>query len=171
MEYSIRHVEPSDFEAIRAIYACPLAMAGTLQLPMPTAELWRRNLIEQPPSTRAFLIFAEAEPVGHLGIWPIQRVRRAHAATMGMAVRDNWRNRGVGAALLKEAISQSDNWLNIIRLELSVYTDNEAAIHLYKKFGFVIEGTHRAYALRDGAYVDAFSMARLHPAPPTFAKP
>jgi putative acetyltransferase len=37
---------------------------------------------------------------------------------------------------------------------------------LYRRHGFVVEGTHRAYALRDGAYVDALSMARLHPRPP-----
>jgi L-phenylalanine/L-methionine N-acetyltransferase len=46
-----------------------------------------------------------------------------------------------------------------------VYTDNLAAVHLYRKFGFAIEGTCRAYAFRDGAYVDAYQMARLHSAP------
>ncbi|MBI3561604.1 MAG: GNAT family N-acetyltransferase [Gammaproteobacteria bacterium] len=165
-KYLIRQVEPGDYEALRAIYASPLAMAGTLQLPLPNAELWRKNLADQPPSTRAFLLVAGTEPVGHLGLWPLQRARRAHAASLGMAVRDDWHNRGVGTALLQEAVSQSDNWLHIIRLELTVYTDNAAAIHLYQKFGFIIEGTHRAYALRDGVYVDAYAMARLHPRPP-----
>ena len=33
---------------------------------------------------------------------------------------------------------------------------------LYRKFGFEIEGTHRKYAFRDGAYVDAHTMARVH---------
>jgi putative acetyltransferase len=42
-----------------------------------------------------------------------------------------------------------------------VYTDNEAALRLYKKLGFEIEGTHRKYAFRDGQYVDAFTMARV----------
>ena len=32
---------------------------------------------------------------------------------------------------------------------------------LYRKFGFEIEGTHKAYALRDGRYVDTYAMARL----------
>jgi putative acetyltransferase len=37
---------------------------------------------------------------------------------------------------------------------------------LYRKFGFAIEGTCRAYAYRNGSYVDAYLMARLSP---TFA--
>jgi len=70
---------------------------------------------------------------------------------------------------LQAAISLADNWLHLLRLELTVYTDNEVAVRLYKKHGFFIEGTHRAYALRDGKYVDAYAMARIHPNPPNIA--
>ena len=49
---------------------------------------------------------------------------------------------------------------------LTVYTDNARAIALYEKAGFAHEGTHRAYALRAGRFVDAHAMARLHPNPP-----
>ncbi|MGF6150429.1 ribosomal protein S18 acetylase RimI-like enzyme [Pseudomonas fluorescens] len=44
---------------------------------------------------------------------------------------------------------------------MSVYADNEAAIGLYRKFGFDTEGLFREYAVRDGALVDALSMVRL----------
>ena len=47
------------------------------------------------------------------------------------------------------------------RIELHVHADNDRAIALYRKFGFELEGTHRAYAIRDGVYVDSLSMARL----------
>ena len=50
-----------------------------------------------------------------------------------------------------------------MRLELEVYVDNEPAIRLYERFGFVREGTMRQYAFRDGVYVDAYLMARLRP--------
>jgi putative acetyltransferase len=55
----------------------------------------------------------------------------------------------------------ADRWLNLTRLELEVYTDNEPAIALYKRLGFVIEGTHRKHAYRDGQFADSYSMARL----------
>jgi putative acetyltransferase len=43
----------------------------------------------------------------------------------------------------------------------SKVTDNAAGIALYKKFDFVIEGTHSDFAFRNGQYVDAYAMARL----------
>ncbi len=78
-----------------------------------------------------------------------------------MAVRDDWQGKGVGTALMGAALDLADNWLDLTRVELTVYTDNAAGIALYEKFGFEIEGTHRRYAFRNGEYVDAYSMARL----------
>lgn len=56
----------------------------------------------------------------------------------------------------------ADNWLGLKCIELNVYTDNAAGVHLYQKFGFVIEGTARRFAVRGGDWVDAHYMARLH---------
>ena len=61
----------------------------------------------------------------------------------------------------------ADQWGQILRIELTVFSDNARAVALYKRFGFEHEGTHRGFALRAGAYADAFSMARLHPNPPS----
>jgi putative acetyltransferase len=81
-------------------------------------------------------------------------------------VRDDWQGRGVGTRLMTTLLDLADNWLGALRIELTVYTDNAGAIALYKKFGFLVEGTHRAFALREGQFVDALAMARLHPRPP-----
>ena len=63
----------------------------------------------------------------------------------------------------------ADRWMQVLRLQLEVYVDNEPAIALYRKFGFVDETTQRAYAMRDGAFADSLGMARLHPRPPAIA--
>lgn len=169
MELIIRHGEPSDFEAVRAIYSGPKAIAGTLQVPFPSLETWRKRLSELEPEARILVGVADGTVVGHLGLHPAYRPRRAHAASLGMAVHDAWTGRGVGSALLQHAILLADEWLNLLRLELTVFADNEPAIRLYQKHGFVIEGTHRAFALRAGAFADAHAMARLHPRPPTLS--
>ena len=148
MELSIRHGEPNDFDAVRAIYASPNVVAGTLQVPFPSLELWRKRLSDLEPEARVLVAVADGTVVGHLGVHPAYRPRRAHAASLGMAVHDAWAGRGIGSTLLQHAIALADDWLNLLRLELVVFVDNEAAIRLYRKHGFVIEGTHCVFALR-----------------------
>ena len=63
------------------------------------------------------------------------------------------------------ALELADGWLNLTRVELNVWPDNEPALRLYRRFGFEVEGTLRQYALRDGRLVDAVLMSRLRPAP------
>ena len=58
-------------------------------------------------------------------------------------------------------VDLADNWLDLRRLELTVFADNEAGIALYTRFGFVQEGLLRCYAYRGGQDVDALAMARL----------
>jgi putative acetyltransferase len=69
--------------------------------------------------------------------------------------------RGAGSALMREMINLCDNWLRIERIELTVFVDNASAIALYRKYGFVVEGTGKKFALRNGEFVDAHFMARI----------
>ena len=116
------------------------------------------------PEDHLLLATIAGEVVGNLGLNTSPKSpRRRHVGYIGMAVRDDRHGHGVGSALMVSVTELADRWLNLQRLELSVYTDNLAAMALYRKFGFAIEGTCRAYAFRDGQYVDAYLMARLRP--------
>jgi putative acetyltransferase len=160
----VRRAEPGDAEAIHATFLGPRAIAGTLQLPYPSVEAWRKRIGEFSPNDYLLVATIAGELVGNAGLHAASKSpRRRHVGTIGMAVRDDRQRRGVGTALMQSVIELADRWLNYRRLELGVYTDNVAALELYRKFGFVIEGTSRAYAFRDGRYVDAYMMARLHP--------
>ena len=161
MNITIRRAEPGDYEAVRQIYSGPRAVWGTLQLPFPSAESWRKRL-EPADGVFSLLACAENEVIGHLGLHTFPNApRRRHIGQIGMAVRDDWQGTGVGAALMQAAIDLADQWLNLTRLELEVYTDNAPAIRLYEKFGFSIEGTLVDFAFREGRYVDTYIMARL----------
>ena len=70
MELLIRHAEPNDLEAIRALYAEPNVVAGTLQVPFPSLELWRKRLSDLEPDARILVAVADGTVVGHLGIHP-----------------------------------------------------------------------------------------------------
>ncbi len=162
MNIAIRRTEPSDYEAVRTIYAGAQVIWGTLQLPFPSAEQWRKRLAEPAEGLFNLVACVDDEVIGQLGLHTFpHRPRRRHVGNLGMAVRDDWHGKGAGTALMQAAVDLADKWLNLERLELDVYTDNEAAIRLYKKFGFVVEGTLARFAFRDGRYVDAYMMARL----------
>jgi putative acetyltransferase len=161
-DVSVRHAEPDDAEAIHRILSGPRATAGTMQLPLQSVEGVRTRFFSETREGLYHLVACvDAEVVGHLGLETFSRPRRRHVGEIGMAVRDDWQGRGVGTALMEAALDLADNWLDLTRVELSVYTDNAAAVGLYEKFGFEIEGTHRRYAFRKGEYVDAYSMARI----------
>lgn len=157
---TVRRALPTDAEAVARIFDGPKAVGGTLQVPYTSSDVWRKRL--EAEGAYHLLACVEDEAVGELGLMTFPNApRRKHVGAIGMAVRDDWQGKGVGTALMQAAMALADNWLNLTRLELEVYTDNEPAVRLYKKFGFEIEGTHKMFAFRDGGYVDAYSMARL----------
>lgn len=157
----IRAVEPEDYEALKRIYEQPGAYSGTLQMPYPSANHFRERGLKPPPGGKFLLACVNEEPVGNIGLIPEQNPRRRHSAHIGMAVRDDHAGRGLGQALMDAVIDVADNWMDIRRLELTVYTDNKRAIALYRRSGFEEEGVLRNYAYRNGEYVDALTMARL----------
>jgi len=159
---AIRRAELRDAEALCATFSSPKAMAGTLQLPYPSAEMWRKRLADFPAEDYMLVAEIAGDLVGNAGLHSMARsARRRHAGYIGMSVRDDWHGKGVGTALMRAIVDLADNWIGYRRLELTVYTDNAAALALYRKFGFDVEGTLRDYSYRDGRYVDAYTMARL----------
>ncbi|WP_137130210.1 GNAT family N-acetyltransferase [Rhizobium sp. FY34] len=156
----IRAARQSDAEAITTLVNLPGFRYGTLRMPFQSIAETTRRFNEANASTHSLVAELSGEIIGEIGLMR-QGGRRAHAASMGMGVHDAHAGRGVGSALISAVIDLADNWLNLRRLELTVYTDNKPALALYRKFGFAVEGTLHDYAFRDGVFVDAYAMARL----------
>jgi len=162
MNISIRAVESADYEAMHKIFTGPNVIWGTLQLPFPSVDLWRKRMEAPPDGIIRLAAWVENEMAGQLNIHTFPNTpRRRHVGQIGMSVRDDFQGQGIGTALMQAAVDMVDNWLNLQRLELEVYTDNDPALRLYKKFGFTIEGTLIRYAYRAGEYVDVYAMARF----------
>ncbi|HZD17018.1 MAG TPA: diaminopimelate decarboxylase [Actinomycetota bacterium] len=81
-----------------------------------------------------------------------------HVATLGMHVVGSHRRRGVGSALMAEALRWARRY-GVERVELTVYPHNEAAIALYRRFGFVEEGRLVRHAKKSYGYEDEVLMA------------
>jgi putative acetyltransferase len=161
---TIRSLEPEDYADWAVLRNCPYVQRNTLGLPCSSSSDARRRLEEGKDSFRSLVAVVDGHVVAQVGL-ELMRNRRSHVGLIGIMVHDDYTRRGIASALLAAMLDIADNWLNLHRLELQVYTDNERAINLYKKFGFEIEGTLRDYAYGDGHYLDAYEMARLRPRP------
>lgn len=80
---------------------------------------------------------------------------------IGMQVARPWRGCGVGSALLSTAIEWAPEQ-GLHKLSLSVFPHNEAAIALYRKFGFAEEGRRiQHYRRASGELWDSIEMGLL----------
>jgi putative acetyltransferase len=157
---TLRAREPEDWEGIAALMALPKVRFGTLRLPFASRQQTRKWLEVPPEGNVGIVAMLDGRLIGSANVTQYKG-RRSHVGGIGLCVHDDFHGRGIGTALLAAVVDVADNWLNLRRLELTVYVDNTSAIGLYKKFGFVIEGTRRDDAFRDGAFVDSYGMGRL----------
>jgi RimJ/RimL family protein N-acetyltransferase len=110
------------------------------------------------PDAAVFVAEDGAEVVGRLSIARDPHPASAHVADLGLMVAASHRRRGIGQALLEQAVSWARE-AGVQKLELHVFPHNEPAIALYEQFGFTREGYRRRHYRRGGEYVDAVLMA------------
>lgn len=105
--------------------------------------------------------FIDCEVAGSAGIGCIgSRRKLRHRAELGIAIQRPYWNRGIGSALMQEALEQAKK-IGYEQVELGVYAANERAVALYQKFGFEVWGrTKNAFKLKDGTYHDELLMGR-----------
>lgn len=166
----LRRATPDDAPAFAEFMADEEVFAQLMQLPYPDTASWRKRLEAgaEPGKADVHLVAElDGKVVGSAGLHTaFLALRRRHAIGLGIGIGKAVQGRGIGTALMNALLDYADRWAGILRIELTVWADNERAIALYRKSGFEIEGRLRAYGLRDGRFVDALSMARLHPNPP-----
>lgn len=167
-EVTIREAQPSDAGALLAFVRQTLAEPGLDIAVRPdefdlSVEEEERILADCVASENSIMLLAEvgSSIVGQLGLRGSRRRALRHAAELGMMVSREWRDQGVGTALMERAITWAKASGVLKRIELKVYTRNQRAIHLYQKFGFQVEGRRQRAVWQDGEWVDDHLMALL----------
>lgn len=85
-----------------------------------------------------------------------------HVGTLGMGLDEAYRGKGLGTRMMQACFDWSGR-IGLERIDLQVYASNTGAIALYRKFGFVTEGTRIRARKLDNHYDDIVLMARLRP--------
>jgi RimJ/RimL family protein N-acetyltransferase len=109
------------------------------------------------------------EPVGRVDVGP-ETGRCRHAAELGIFVRREHWGKGVGSALMKEAIKLAKE-SGLRKLVLTTTEGNERAMRLYKKFGFEVEAHKSEYVYVNGSWRKEYIMGlELAPCEPKISK-
>jgi ribosomal protein S18 acetylase RimI-like enzyme len=153
-------VRPATLADVDAVVAMLVEVAGegrwiATEAPV-DVEQRRRRVVEDVEREEAIMLVAEVggQVVGELGLY----LARYGVADLGMAVAPGWRGRGIGSALLAEAIDRAGK-AGAHKVALQVWPHNTAAIALYERFGFQREGyLTRHYRRRSGELWDAVVM-------------
>jgi RimJ/RimL family protein N-acetyltransferase len=124
------------------------------------------------PGTLVLLAEVSGEVVGSLSFENGPHRRIAHRGTFGFSVAKDWRGKGIGTALLQILIDWAKDNPLIEKIGMAVCANNERAIRVYRKLGFVEEGRRpREMKLGPGQYVDDILMYRFVKSPEFEAKP
>lgn len=167
MDFLIRPIGIGDGKGINTLRRMPGVFENILGIP---SERVKRNedfIINMDGNQHQFVAITKTESgediiIGSIGLTVNANPRLRHSGSIGIMVHKDYQNMGIGTALMQAIIDIADNWLMLIRVELTVFEDNEKAINLYEKFGFQKEGLKRLAGIRKGKYVNEYLMARIN---------
>ena len=168
MTIEIRHARPEDAATLVQLGTAVGREEGAWLL---NTNGWRSvteerrylRALKRYPHAAVFVAEEDGRLVGRLSLARDNHPSSHHVADLGLMIAASHRRRGIGRALLEQALAWARD-AGVRKLELHVFPWNEPAIALYEGFGFEREGLRRGHYRRDGEYVDAILMAyRLPP--------
>jgi putative acetyltransferase len=165
----IRPVRVEDVADLEVVRHQSGVLDGTLNIPSERLHDRRRRIENLDPNTHEFVAEVDGRVVGTAGLVASQG-RMNHAGEIAhIMVHDEFQGRGIGRQLMEALLDIADNYLDLVRVELLVYADNEGAVRLYESLGFRHEGIKRKCVRRQGHLIDAVMMARIREQADTLA--
>ena len=124
----------------------------------PNNEL--RLITEYEESPNSILLVAENkdELIGNIDLTGSKRKKMFHTGMIGMGIKKEWRNQGLGKYLISSVIEWAQNSSPIEIIWLDVYASNELGMHLYKNMGFIESGIIHDFFKDKNGYKDKVQM-------------
>jgi ribosomal protein S18 acetylase RimI-like enzyme len=122
-----------------------------------------KKILKRVRKGEAVFIVAEqdGEIIGFCSIEKSEKKSRPHVATLGILVKKEFRNKGIGKKLINHAIKSAiKNIKGLEIIELMTHSKNIPAIALYKKVGFKEVARIKKYFKWEGKYYDQIIMQK-----------
>lgn len=158
----IRPIEPKDAKDFHEIRIMNGVMDTTLGLASNKLQNVEKMCSDTDPDNHVFVAVMDGKVVGVAGLHINKNPRTRHVGGLGISVHKAYHGKGIGSKLMTTLLELADNWLMLVRVELTVFSDNSGAIELYKKFGFFVEGEQKYSAIKNGQYAHQLMMARYN---------
>lgn len=162
----LRVVRESDLEPFAAWYSDPRTMArqtrGSLvaRPAAAVAEMFRNwSVNEGGNAGLAVVELAGGELIGHVALYGATVKDRC--ATLWVMIGAPYQGRGLGTDAVRTIVEYGFTGLGLHRVQLSVNSDNPAAIAAYRKVGFIEEGRLREVFFQGGQWHDSVEMGIL----------
>jgi len=128
---------------------------------LPQEQKWIRGLTKNKNEKIFALDAVDGTHIGSIGLH-INPRQQHRVAGFGIFIGDRryW-NQGHGTDAMRIILIYAFSSLKLHRVELSVFPFNKRAIHVYKKFGFRLEGRKRERLFVNGKFHDELEMGLL----------
>jgi RimJ/RimL family protein N-acetyltransferase len=160
--WTLRAARPTDAQALAELFAAVRAEGRWLLTPASAlshaSEAFFIGELIREPGGLALVAEADGEVVGNVLVSVERSTVSDHVGTLSICIAADWRDVGIGGALTRASTAWAQS-VGLAKVGLSVFTDNERAIAVYERSGFVREGVRRRQYRVDGAFRDELLMA------------
>ena len=87
--------------------------------------------------------------------------KNRHVGFLGISILKDFRGNGIGSAMMDYMMEWASTQEGLEKISLTVFSTNNVAINLYKKFGFITEGRMKRHFKIEGKYIDDVAMAKF----------
>ena len=156
VDVGVRSLEPVDWSAVRAIYEDARATgAAPLETSTPSWELWDAAHIRG----HRWVAVIEDDDVGWAALAHPHRTAGAGVAESSVYVDRRVRGRGIGGALLRRLVAESER-AGFWTLEARIVEGNEPSLRLHLARGYRVVGVRERIGRLHGAWRDVVLVDR-----------
>jgi RimJ/RimL family protein N-acetyltransferase len=159
--FTIRKAKESDAKAIGEIVDS-VASEKYYVVPESSREDWN-EAIREIKNRKGIITVAQVNGkiVGMAHIVRGKFEKNRHVGFLGITILKDFRRIGIGTAMMVRLIEWAKKQEDLEKISLTVFSTNKAAINLYGKLGFKMEGKSKKQYKIDGKYVDEITMGKF----------